>query len=257
MTRQPRGLSSGDLEILAQWCEAVAGLARSANASRIQRFIGDAVNGYLPGRSSVIPPAPISEVVDGEPVDWTGVERRVVRPDRVEQEMLALLAAQRDVMRALPAIYSGWKACDPDRRPESCPHCSQPFPRGSVRCDNLVDDGQGGKRRCESRQQDRTCVNPRCAIPVPPGTRGTDGQRCPDCTKVFRDTGRERIPQTALGLGANMLVAADGVFNGDTLDTAPPSVPAPGSGIDVKAVRRATRKRLAAAEAAARWSVGG
>ena len=100
--------------------------------------------------------------------------------------MLQLFAAQRDVIRDFHIIHAGWKACDPDRRPESCLRCGNPFPRGSTRCDNLVDG-----KRCEASAEDRTCANPRCDnTPVPKGERmirGADKQnRCRACHAAWK-----------------------------------------------------------------------
>ena len=110
-----------DLDVFAEFCDVLAQLARSANAVHVQQFIGDASNSYLPGRSSTVPPAPQGEVVDGETLELTPVERRVVRPDRTEQEMLRLISAQRSVMRSFRVIVMGWRACAKGDLPDVCP----------------------------------------------------------------------------------------------------------------------------------------
>lgn len=343
-----------DLDLFAEFCEVLAQLARSANAVHVQQFIGDASNSYLPGRSSTVPPAPQGEVVDGATLELTPVERRVVRPDRTEQEMLRLIsaqrsvmrsfrvivmgwracatgvlpdvcpeivdvagpartwgrgelsafakfcdvsaklaraanaeqiqrflrdavtgrpvvgvvrpdrgeqgmlqlfAAQRDVMRDFHIIHAGWKACDPDRRPESCLRCGNPFPRGSTRCDNLVDDGNGGRKRCEASADDRTCANPRCDnSPVPHGQRmirGADKQmRCRDCNAAWKTSGVERIPVSALALGEGLL--EDGVFNCDDLERIAAAKPLR-RGRNMTPAERSAQARKAAA---ARWNSG-
>jgi hypothetical protein len=176
------------------------------------------LDGLYPKRACTVPHEHGHVTDDGEPVDLTTVERQVVGGvSRVEQDTQRLLWAQAQVVGLLPELFRGYRAWDSERRPDSCPRCGFPFPRGSARCDNLVDDGEGGKRRCEASKTDHTCENANCAIPIPPGNRrvkGADGKwRCKDCNQVWKLSGRERIPKAALELGDNVLT--DGVFTTD------------------------------------------
>ena len=240
-------LGADQCAALAVSLRALADQFERVSMPQTQRAMRDALDGLYPSRSCVVPHEHGHGVTDdGEPVDLTRVEQAVVAgPARVEQDTLRLLEFQRDVVRAVPVLLDGLRGWDPDRRPVSCPRCGMPFPRGLLRCDNLVDDGDGGRRRCEASEKDRSCSNSNCAVFVAPGQKIIDG-RCRDCAGYFKRFGRERIPRDALALGGDVIV--DGVFTGEDLENL---VGQPlRSGRSMTATQRVERAKAAAA---ARW----
>jgi hypothetical protein len=248
--RTVRILDATSAAQFADYLRAVADQVSRPSFPQTQRAMRDALDGLYPKRSCTVPVEHSHGVTDdGEPVDLTTVERHVVTGvSRVEQDTLRLLAVQRDVVAGIMLLFRGFQAWDPERKVESCPQCGNPFPRGSLRCDNLVPDGSGGRRRCESSANTRICKNPHCGIEVPPGKRFVDG-RCARCAKTFQESGRERIVAGAIGLGSGLLV--DGVFVGEDMDRLELS-PAGGlrSGRTMTPEQRSVRARNAAA---ARW----
>lgn len=192
----------------ARLLNALADELTGNHADSVQTLLTDALDYGYPSTSSTVPKQHTNRVDDdGHPLHPdTRPEQLALDPDRMAADAADLIRAVQRIARQAGHLAVRLQAWNPNRVVRRCGACGHPLPRGTSRCQRMID----GRRCSATETTERRCGNPHHNKIMAPGEKlrkGPDGiYRCNTCRMFHERNQRDRTTINSYGLGANVLM---------------------------------------------------